>query len=380
MPALIPITSIPQKISGTASKPYLISNDPSSLSTIYLGQDSSVSPYNYGVKLQAGASLTWQKIDSEVWALTDTGGSAEVSVMYEASATFSSQVSTNSQSNAVLIAQQSINVQLNGVSAPAQTVYLDAINILPYTSVKAMVSVVVNNTGGVTTSNISLNQNAYVQLSFIQANQTSGANLSPTNEAIFPLGNNSALSSGNPVGLQSAIASYEFPVTNGFLAGNASLSNGTYIKVSSGTSTTVSLTVTVRIFGTSNILQTEKYYNSAQGGFPTALGTFTYPQWGVMGSIGTSGVNYELPSQNGRATLSVTNNSTATTQLYGQLQFFTRDFLTAWAGIIGTVNIELVGTQYANKTQDFTLPNLPVRLVTVATGGSGQWSLIQEKR
>lgn len=379
MPALIPITSTPQKISGTASKPYLISNDPSSLSTIYLGQDSSVSPYNYGVKLQAGGSLTWTEITKEVWALTDTNGSAKVSVMYEASATFSSQISTNSQSNAVLLAQQSINVQTSGASLPAQTIYLDAINILPYTSIKAMVSVTVNNTGGVTTQNISLNQNAYVQLSFVQANQTSGANLSPTNEAIFPLGNNSALASGNPVGLQSSIASYEFPVSNGFLAGVAG-TNGTYIKVSSGTSTQASLTVTVRIFGTSNILQSEKYYNSAQGGFPTALGTFTYPQWGVMGSIGTSGVSYEIPSQNGRATLSVTNNSTATTQLYGQLQYFTRDFLSAWAGVIGTVNIELLTTQYANKTQEFIFPNLPVRLVTVATGGSGSWSIIQEKR
>ena len=84
---------VPQKISGSASKPYLISNDPTSAATIYLGQNSAVSVNNYGIKLTPGSSLTWTEITGEVWAVVGSN-TANVTVIYEATGQVSGQTTT----------------------------------------------------------------------------------------------------------------------------------------------------------------------------------------------------------------------------------------------------------------------------------------------
>lgn len=382
MAATIPVGTVPIKISGTASKPYLITNDPANQTIIYLGQDSSVSPYNYGVKLLPGASLTWTEITREVWAVSATTQTANVTVLYEATATFSSQVSTLSGSSPVLLSTKTVNVQLNGVTGSAQTVYVDSVNIASFTSIKVMVSTTVNNTGGVTTTSTSLDANAYVQFTGVQADTPiSNANFYGTNNAVWTLGTGSNSSGGNPAGLVNNIRSYEFPVNNIYLTGDSIAGTGTAIRVSSGTITAMSLTVTVRIYGTSNTVATEKYYNGATGGFSSGLGTFTYPQWGVMATIGSSSsTSYTIPSQNGLANVNLAVTGVTATAAGYVLNFFTLDFLSAWAGNIGVGTLTTPAVAFTGSNQNFIFPNVPVRVTTTYAGSGQTLAIIQEKR
>jgi len=380
MAAVIQVGTRPQKISGTASKPYLITNDPATNTVIYLGQDSNVSANNYGVKLLPGGSLTWTEINNEVWAVSANTNTANVSVMYEASATFSSQVSNLSAASPQLLATKSINIQLNGSTGTAQNVYIDSLNIASYTTLKVIVSTTVNNSAGVTTASTSLDNNCYIQFVGVQADTAvSNANFFGTNQAIFTLGTGANSTGGNPAGLVNNIKSYEFPVNNIYLTGDSTAQTGTRLTVSSGTVTAMSLTVTIRIYGTSNTPNGEKYFNGATGGFSGGIGTFTYPQWGVMGSIGTTGT-FTLPSQNGLATVSMYSNATTLTAASYVINFFSPDFLSAWAGVVAAGVLSNPTTVNSNLTQNFTFPNMPVRIVITATGSTPATSIIQTRQ
>ena len=380
MAQVIPVGTSAVKISGTASKPYLISNDPSSQTTIYIGQYSNVSAVNYGVKLQPGGSLTWTEITSEVWAISATTSTANITVIYEANAMFSSQVSNLSAASPTLLATKTINVQLNGVTGSAQTAYIDSLLIAQYTTLRVQVSTTINNSGGVTTASTSLDANAYVQFVGIQADTSvSNANYYGQQQAIWPLGSGSSTSGGNPAGLVTNIRTYEFPVNNIYLTGDSTALTGSNIKVSSGTLTSVSLTVTVRIYGTNNTPRGEIYYNGATGNFPSALGTFTYPQWGINGSISATGT-YTLPSYNGEATVNLYPQTAATTAANYVITFFTPDFLSAWAGNIGSGALTAPGTQYLQLSQNFIFPNVPVRIVFTSTGSAPSLSITQTRQ
>ena len=380
MAAVIPVGTSAVKISGTASKPYLISNDPGSQTTIYIGQYSNVSAVNYGVKLAPGGTLTWTEITSEVWAISASTTTANVTVIYEASATFSSQVSNLAASSPVLLVTKTIPVQITTTTA-GQYFYIDSIQIAQYSTLRVTVSTTINNTGGVTTASTSLDSNAYVSFNAVQADTPiSSASYTAQQQAVFTLGSGSNSAAGNPVGLVGNIRYYEFPVKNIYLTGDSTANTGTYIRVNTGTLTAVSLTVTVRIYGTYASVPQEIYYNGATGGFTTGLGTYTNPQWGLMAAISASNTSYTLPTYNGLAQVTLSINGTTTTAAAYQLTMFSPDFLTAWGYPLGNGIVTTPTIQYSNITQTYLFPNVPVRLTLISTGGAPNASVIQTRQ
>lgn len=362
MPALIPVTSTPQKISGTASKPYLISNDPSSLSTIYLGQDSSVSPYNYGVKLSPSGSLTWTEITKEVWAITDTGGSAKVSVMYEASGTFSSQVASVSANLPTLLQTVTIPFVL-GVGA-LNTVVPDTI-IQNYASVRVVVTV--NLTTASVSGTTSLVNGAYIRFVGIQSDTAQGNSLSGlarNNEAQWTFGDGF----GGNTGLQSGIATYEFPVINNYLTSS-------YIQFSTGTGNPTG-TITVKIYGQGKVLTDSLYTN-----FP-ANSTMPFPNQSVAQSglmfnfTETNAVSnqYEPPSQNGLANILLSSSSTTLTRI-GYSLWFAKQGSTYLAFKNLVANPSAIGGALNDQ---IIFPALPILFRTEATGtGNSNFTITQ---
>jgi hypothetical protein len=80
----IPIKDSPQLISRTVSKPYLVYN--SGAHTVYLGQDSSVSPLSYSFPLASGNAFQWTEVNSDVYGVCDPGLTSNIVIAYEASA------------------------------------------------------------------------------------------------------------------------------------------------------------------------------------------------------------------------------------------------------------------------------------------------------
>lgn len=380
MAAVIPVGTSAVKISGTASKPYLISNDPESQTTIYIGQYSNVSAVNYGVKLSPGGTLTWTEITSEVWAISANSDTANVTVIYEASATFSSQVSNLAASSPVLLVTKTIPVQISSVTT-FQSAYINSIQIAQYSSLRVTVSTTINNTGGVTTTSTSLDSDAWISFSAVQADTPiSNASYKAAQQAVWPLGSGSSTSAGNPVGLVNNIRYYEIPVNNIYLTGDSTAGTGTNIRVNTGTLTAVSLTVTIRIYGTYTTKPKEIYYNGATGGFPTALGTYSNPEWGVMAVLSDGNKSYPLPSYNGEAVVSMYSLSTTLTAAGYYLNTYSPSFLTAWGYPLGSGYLATPTIPYSNQINTFIFPNVPVRLTSVSTGTTPSISVIQTRQ
>jgi len=380
MAAVIPVGTNAVKISGTAAKPYLISNDPASQTTIYLGQYSNVSATNYGVKLSPGGTLTWAEITSEVWAISASTTTANITVIYEASATFSSQVSNLAASSPVLLVTKTIPVQITSVTT-FQTAYIDSIQIAQYSSLRVTISTTINNTAGVTTTSTSLDSDAWISFSALQADTPiSNASYKAAQQAVFPLGTGSNTSGGNPVGLVNNIRYYEFPVNNIYLTGDSVAGTGTYIRVNTGTLTAVSLTVTIRIYGTYTNKPKEIYYNGATGGFPTAIGTYTNPEWGLMATLADGNKSYTLPSYNGEAVVSMYSLSTSLTAAGYELKVYSPSFITPWGYSLGSGYLATPAIPYSNQINTFLFPNVPVRLTSISTGTTPLISVIQTRQ
>lgn len=71
MPNTTIATNRPQQISGPYSNAYLVKNDGND--TIWLGQDSSLSPTSYSVLLAPGSSMNWSGT-TELWAIAASSG------------------------------------------------------------------------------------------------------------------------------------------------------------------------------------------------------------------------------------------------------------------------------------------------------------------
>lgn len=360
MPA-IPITAIPQKISGTASKPYLITNDPDSVATIYLGQSSNVSQYNYGVKVTPGSSLTWNKLDTEVWAVTAGSGGATVTVLYEADAVASNSVSAVSANLPVLLQTITRNFTA-GIPTLTTDVIPDTV-IQNYASIKVMVSVNLTALGST-----DLGSGAYIRVAGIQTDTALGnvlSNYSITNQAVFSFGDGVGIIN---TGLQPGIATYQFPVTNTYLSSS-------FIQYTTG-SGTPSGTVTVRIFGLGETIQQEKYINYP-GNIPVLVSSNKTPTAGVMLAYTAAApisTQYDLPSKNGLANFLLSSSSAGLTRIgYSLWAYFPignqliHKRITAAPGTIGD------GT---NDT--IYLPNLPIQYRIEASGaGNANYTVLQ---
>jgi len=362
MPATIPVGSVPQKISGTASKPYLITNDPDSPSEIYLGQDSSVSPFNYGIKLTPGSSLTWQEITKEVWAVTSTG-TAVVTVLYEASATVSGQVSNLASVNPQLLQTLTIPFASPSTGLPIDR-FLDTQLIQQYAAVRIMVSV--NITQVASAGLLDLVSGAFIQFSGIQSNtilSNSTSGYQETNSALWTFGDGI----GYTLGLAPAIQTLDFPVVNNYLTSS-------WIRYDTGsTATDVIGTITIRVFGLYNVVSNEERYQN----FPGSART---PIWGVMyNNTFSSNVNVAIASQNGAATVGLATNAITPTNAYYVLSYFTSNAVSRQP--IFRQKLDAPGTLNDNKQNTFILPNAPIYLQLVFAGtGSAMFSLIQTRR
>lgn len=78
------ITTTPGFQSGVFSRPYLVRN--SGDTTVYLGQDSSLTVQTRNISLPAGASLNWEG-ETELWAMVESGV-GELEVLYDANSAF----------------------------------------------------------------------------------------------------------------------------------------------------------------------------------------------------------------------------------------------------------------------------------------------------
>lgn len=80
--SVAPVTSSPSFIAGVFSRPFTIRN--SGTNPVYLGQDSSLSPFSRAMTLPRGATMQWAGT-SELWACTDTGLTSELEWLYNSS-------------------------------------------------------------------------------------------------------------------------------------------------------------------------------------------------------------------------------------------------------------------------------------------------------
>ena len=351
MAAVIPIGTTPQKISGTASKQYLISNDPASVSTVYIGQDSSVSTSNYGIKLSPGSSLTWQEITKEVWAIVATS-SANITVTYQAAAAISGQIQALSSSNPVLL-QTLVIPFTSGSPLGEVTAYLNDQYVAKYTGLRVTIQTNITTAGG------ALNNAAGVYLYF---RGTQSAITLPTSTTAQPQNDASwsINAASGATGLIPAIQSYDFTVNNLYLT-------NTYLGYGFG-ATTPTGTYTVRLFGLTQPLATNKYLN--------VYGSNDQVKAGVMLSQGftTGTTNVEIPSMGGNATLSMTTTAaTPTSVIIGLYTYVTGTVYQFYSGGYLTP-----GTLGSGRLDNITLPNAPVRITAIIAGtGTIQINLTQ---
>lgn len=85
------VTDKAQFQSGVFSRPYLVRN--SGATTVYFGQDSSLTPATRAVSLPPGSSLNWQG-STELWAVCATGQTGELEIMQDANSAFTPGPST----------------------------------------------------------------------------------------------------------------------------------------------------------------------------------------------------------------------------------------------------------------------------------------------
>lgn len=80
-----PVTDRATWQSGTFTRAYIVKN--SGDTTVYLGQDSSLTVATRAFSLPSGSTLNWAG-DTELWAVTDAGAQGELEVLYDASSAF----------------------------------------------------------------------------------------------------------------------------------------------------------------------------------------------------------------------------------------------------------------------------------------------------
>jgi hypothetical protein len=343
MAAVIPVGTNAVKISGTASKPYLISNDPASQTIIYLGQYSNVSAVNYGVKLLPGASLTWTEISQEVWAISASTNTANVTVIYEAAATFSSQVSSLSSSNPQLLQTLVIPFTSGSPSGEVQT-WLNDVNIASYTGLR--ITVQTNITAGGGTLSSALGCYIYFRGTQSAITVTQGSvTVQQTNVATWSIND----TSGIPL-LIKAVQSYDFAVNNTLLT-NA------YLGYNFGAQTPTGY-FTIRLFGLTQPVATNKYLN-VYGAGDTAKSGIMFNQ-----GFGTGTSNVEIPSMSGAATLSMTTDTITPTSVLIRLYAY----ITGTPTLFYTGGYLSPGTLGSGRLDNITLPNAPIRVTGIIAG------------
>lgn len=236
----------PQKVSGTAVRPYLLTNDSGSYNTVYLGQNSSVSTNSYALTLNPGASIVWTELNNEVWAVTDKGGSANLVVAYEAGGTF---VPSSFGANATLISKTDIafTTSQNVLTGTIADIYIGN-----YASVMVMVSTSITSATAFATD-LSRSWTYADGVQYDSAYRgTNTTAFSRTNSAAWTFGNGDS----QTIGLAASIQTYTFPVNNGFFAFNYGVIKDQTLAASSGAGT-----VTFRVYGLNTATSTEVYVN-----------------------------------------------------------------------------------------------------------------------
>jgi hypothetical protein len=288
----IQVTAVPQKLSGTATRPYLLTNDPSSSATVYIGQTSAInSSFNYALTLQPGASITWTDISSEVWAVTSSG-SAAVTVAYEASGTF-----VPGKTGAAPTLLRTVTVPF-GLTDTVLTQTAQDINISAYLSVKVMVSVNITTvpTGGTGLTNSWLYVDGTQYDSAFSGTNTT--NFSRTNSACWTFGDGACQSTG----LTNGIQTYQFAVQNSLLAFNIGVIKDVHNWGVGGVGT-----VTFRIYGTQQTVSADIYQN-----WVSSYGTFFRPPYRVGNTLTTTTAPVYRSVPNQSIPMSTTTAATVT--------------------------------------------------------------------
>jgi hypothetical protein len=423
--APITVSSSPVKISSRVSKPYLIANT-STTATVYLGQDPNITTNNFAITLTPGQALTWTEINSEVWAISSSGN-AVVSIAYEANAVFSSTVNianatipvsgsvnanitnatlavagnvnvTNASipvsgsvaisSGSVSVTSGSVNVNAGNITAAVgstptllstQTInyttsssttvdtFLTDVNIQPYSSV--IIQITVQSTSTPSTA-LSIPNGAFIEFSGIQSNTQltpqSTTTWQRTNDAIWSFGDAIGSNGGSGTVLLAGIQTYQYRVTNNW-------QTSSWIRYNTGTATTATGIITIRIYGSYEAINNDRYVNiPGASRFPVANAFVTS---GALAAPGTT-VIY-APSINGDATLSVSNNAVATLTYMGYR-------LSYYDGTgnqrINIANVPTPGVANTGLTNTVKLPNAPVVYEVISTGtGNVFFTVIQNR-
>ena len=360
---VISVNQYPQKISVKVSKPYLISVDFTSLSTVYLGTDSSVSSSNYGVKLSAGSNLTWNEINSEVWAVTDTGGAANVSLIYEASGSISGTTSNLASVYPKLLQTKIIAFNAATTGSTAVDTFLDNQIIQGFAGVRIQISVTITTVG---TGLAGIQNGAFISFGGIQSNTTltnSTTSFAETNDALWSFGNPNFI--GN-LGLMSAIQTYDFPVINTWLTSS-------WIRYSlGGSETTAAGNITVRIYGLYNVVVPQERYQNYWQGSRNATRGLLYTA-APTASISATDLN----TQNGLATLTMAPATTGLTTVTAVLTTYSNDAVSVplFRGALTSPAV-----QSAGQTYQIQLPNAPITFAAnIAGTGTANYSLVTTK-
>lgn len=359
---VIPVNQYAQKISVQVSKPYVITNDPGSLSTVYIGRDSSVSPAQYGVKLSPGSSLTWSEINAEVWAVTETSGSATVTTIYEASFALSGTISNLASVYPKLLQTKVIPFQASGTNSTIDT-FLDTQVIQSFAAVRIQISVNITTAG---TGLVGLGNGAYISFEGIQSvtqltNSTTA--YQETNSALWSFGNPFGIST---LGLSSAIQTYDYPVVNTYLTSS-------WIRYNLGTAETVAGgTITVRVYGLYNVVVPQERYQNYTSGTRAPMRGQLY-----TASVTSSVSSTDIDSQNGLATFTMAPATTGLTGVSGVLQ----TYLTPPTLIpIARFTLATPATLNAGQNWQVNLPNAPLNFTGGVAGvGTANYSLITTK-
>lgn len=266
MGAPILIGTLPTKISAAASRPYLLANSSSSVSTVYVGQSSNVSSYTYAITLAPGAVITWTDITSDVWAVC-LSGSASVTVAYEASGVFSP---TTAGANPTLLKTLAIpfattDTTITGsltdvpISSYNSVILMVSVNITtPFATLNGIsaastvsqpLSFAVNSSGGTFQST-----NAFINISGVQYDAAfagQSGSFAKTTSALFSFGDGV----GTTTGLLPAIQTYQFPVNNGMFSADINA----YKAITGANSG--SGTITIRMYGSQQQISLPIYKN-----------------------------------------------------------------------------------------------------------------------
>lgn len=374
----VPITvgTNPVLISRTAAKPYLINND--GQTNAYLGQDTNVSSNNYAFILQPGQSLSWSEINREVWAKTLTG-TTQVSIAYEAAAVASSSV--NIASGSVTIGSGNVTITSGQVTAAVGN-----------TPVLLATSTVTVSAGGTTTlpniTNIDISAYSSVIWRFVWGSSGGGATAQTlANGAYLQMTTFQDSNSLAPYAENYVNSQFTHPDGRSFAAVNQSLQLPVLSKYANANTIAIiqtavgfrTGTLSLKLFGSYETVTAPRYNNILSATF-SGGGGVDNPGAGVMVSdqLATlTGIDYEIGSKNGLATITLASGSTTLTRCAIEVFYYqngTSQFLTNLA----LVAPGLTTLDYAEKA-NVLFPNLPIKLAFRQTGTttSARLSVIQ---